>query len=97
MWGYIKELVYAIDRRVINNRNELWARIEAAFAHARNNPNLLTAAVQSIQHRLQLLFDNDGGYIEQLLRDHRNNNNNANDDGNNDGNNNGNNDGNDSD
>lgn len=64
LWGVIKDFVYA---ETINTVEELRNRIDLAFARVRANPDQITNAVRSVPRRLNLILQQDGGYIENLL------------------------------
>jgi hypothetical protein len=64
IWGYVKSLVY---RNSINTLEELKQKIQDSFDTIKNKPDLCNNIRRSLQRRIQICVEMNGGHFEQFL------------------------------
>lgn len=64
VWGYIKSSVYSVP---IQNRAQLWLRIQDACNEFRNNFGIFARIRRSLSKRVNLCIETNGHHIEHLL------------------------------
>lgn len=64
IWGYLKSLVYSVP---IENRAQLWMRIQNACDEFRNNWGIFHRMRRSLGKRINLCIEVDGRHVEHLL------------------------------
>jgi len=60
----LKNVVYQTP---VNNKEDLWARVQDACRMVRRNPGVFERLRRSCRRRAQACVENDGKHVEHLL------------------------------